>query len=97
MIKLDRLVTVLGGYGVELVVAAGRDAELRSVAMHDPIAATPTRGDVFLAVGVATAVRAVELAAAAEAVAVLVHADAAEEIRSAGERSEGIADRKSVV
>ncbi|WP_433868568.1 PucR family transcriptional regulator [Saccharopolyspora sp. CA-218241] len=91
MIKLDRLVTVLGGYGVELVVAAGRDAELRSVAMHDPIEATPTRGDVFLAVGVATAVRAVELAAAAEAVAVLVHADAAEEVRSAAERSEGVA------
>jgi len=53
MLKLDRLVNVLGGYGARLCWApASRDVELRSVAVHDPTDTRPSTGDVFLAVGV---------------------------------------------
>ena len=75
MVRLDRLVNVLGGYGTHLYSSpVARDVELRSVVLYD---ATDTRvlgGDLFLAVGVASVVRAVELAAAARAAVVMVRA-----------------------
>src|SRR5690606_27417804 len=37
MVKLDRLINVLGGYGAHVLgSAAVRDVELHSVVMHDP-------------------------------------------------------------
>ncbi|WP_017976337.1 PucR family transcriptional regulator [Actinopolyspora halophila] len=78
MVKLDRLITVLGGYGVRLAgTGAARETELRSVAMHDPTDDSPAVGDVFLAVGVESPERAAELAAAAHAVVVLLRGDSA--------------------
>ncbi|GHH63343.1 DNA-binding protein [Streptosporangium violaceochromogenes] len=73
MLRLDRLVNVLGGYGARLCCApASREVELRSVAVHDPADPRPATGDVFLAVGVDTAADAVRLARSARAAAVLV-------------------------
>lgn len=91
MLKLDRLVNVLGGYGARLCCApASRDVELRSVVVHDPTDPRPATGEVFLAVGVESASGAVRLARAAGAVAVLVHGSppldesALEQAREAG-------------
>ncbi|GAA4221216.1 hypothetical protein FHR32_005323 [Streptosporangium album] len=73
MLRLDRLVNILGGYGARLCCApASRDVELRSVVVHDPTDTRPATGDVFLAVGVDSAAGAVRLARAARAAAVLV-------------------------
>ncbi|KUP97006.1 PucR family transcriptional regulator [Thermobifida cellulosilytica] len=75
MIRLDRLVNVLGRFGVRLYCEPGaRETELRSVVTHDPTDPRPVGGDVFLAVGVADTAQAVALAAAANAVVVLVRA-----------------------
>ncbi|RCW39590.1 DNA-binding PucR family transcriptional regulator [Halopolyspora algeriensis] len=53
MVKLDRLVNVLGGYGARLCCAArSRETELRGVALHDPTEAAGDTEDVLLAVGV---------------------------------------------
>ncbi len=71
MITLDRLVNVLGGYGV--VAALGdvpRSAELRTVVIPEP----DVSGDVLLAIGSASMTEAVRWARAAGAVAVLVRA-----------------------
>ena len=82
MIRLERLVTVLGGYGARSIGARiSPDAVIRSVALHDPTHTAPDQGDVFLAVGVAEAAGALAPALRAGAAAVVV--------RSAdGERSE---------
>ncbi|MGJ6967642.1 PucR family transcriptional regulator [Streptosporangium sp. G11] len=72
MITLDRLVNVLGGYGVRLCGHPGaRSTWLRSVAIPD---ATDhhVAGDVLLAVGTSSLAEAVQWAAAAKATAVLV-------------------------
>lgn len=75
MIKLDRLVNVLGSFGVRLYCdPRSRAMELRSVVTHDPTDPRPVSGDVFLAVGVESAAEAVTLAAAARAVVVLLRA-----------------------
>ncbi|MBA8826046.1 hypothetical protein FHX42_003412 [Saccharopolyspora lacisalsi] len=53
MIKLDRLVNVLGEYGARLYCAAGaRRTELRGVALHDPSETVGGVDDVLLAVGI---------------------------------------------
>lgn len=53
MIKLDRLINVLGGYGARLWCAPrSRQAELRGVAVHDPENPEPGTEEVLLAVGV---------------------------------------------
>ncbi|TCP47816.1 DNA-binding PucR family transcriptional regulator [Tamaricihabitans halophyticus] len=78
MVKLDRLINILGGYGARLIGAASaRDIEVRSVSMHDPTAPAPAIADAFLAVGVSELSHAVALAARAQSVVVLVrdHAD----------------------
>ncbi|MEV7009513.1 helix-turn-helix domain-containing protein [Streptosporangium sp. NPDC051022] len=73
MLRLDRLVNVLGGYGARLCHApASREVELRSVVVHDPTDTRPATGDVFLAVGVDSAAEAVRLARSARAAAMLV-------------------------
>ncbi|MGJ7908055.1 PucR family transcriptional regulator [Actinopolyspora sp. H202] len=91
MVKLDRLITVLGGYGVRLVgPRAAREVELRSIVMHDPTETSPAFGDVFLAVGVESSRRAVELAAAAHAVVLLLRSDldTDEELHRLGQQHE---------
>ncbi|MGW3470855.1 PucR family transcriptional regulator [Saccharopolyspora sp. NPDC000995] len=53
MVKLDRLINVLGGFGARLgTPPRSRSMELRSVALHDPADPTPGGEDVLLAVGV---------------------------------------------
>lgn len=75
MVRLDRLVNVLGGYGVRFHSApAARDIELRSVVVHDETDSRVLAGDVFIAVGVGSVARAVELAVSARAAVVLVRA-----------------------
>jgi hypothetical protein len=72
MITLDRLVNVLGGYGVRLCGRPEtRSAWLRSVAMPDATDRHVT-GDLLLAVGTSSIAEAVRWAAAARAAAVLV-------------------------
>ncbi|MFG3437359.1 PucR family transcriptional regulator [Nonomuraea sp. NPDC047897] len=92
MVRLDRLVNVLGGYGVRLCSGPGtRSTQLRSVAMPDE---TDSRvsGDVLLAVGAASVTEAVRWAVSARATAVLVRAgaEAEREAAAAGDR-EGVA------
>ncbi|HZU47089.1 MAG TPA: helix-turn-helix domain-containing protein [Mycobacterium sp.] len=70
MITLDRLVNVLGGYGVRLGWSSvPRATELRSVVIHED---RPAVGDVLLAVGAGSLREAVRWAASAHAVVVLV-------------------------
>ncbi|WP_166906917.1 CdaR family transcriptional regulator [Mycobacterium sp. DL440] len=75
MVTLDRLINVLGGYGVRLHTPASgpcpapRSTELRSVVMHEP---GQVIGDVLLAVGAGSVSEAVQWAKAARAVVVLV-------------------------
>jgi hypothetical protein len=73
MVRLDRLVNVLGGYGTRLCCCpVSRDVELRSVVVNDAADPRALVGDVFLAVGTESVAEAVRLAASARAVAVLV-------------------------
>ncbi|OEV12921.1 PucR family transcriptional regulator [Streptomyces nanshensis] len=77
MVRLDRMVNVLGGYGVRLSVCPpARTTELRSVVLPETVGGRPASGDVLLAVGARTAEEAVGWAEAARATAVLVRADA---------------------
>jgi hypothetical protein len=75
VVTLDRLINVLGGYGVRLRAPARgsrpapRSTELRSVVMHEP---GQVIGDVLLAVGAESVAEAVRWATAARAVVVLV-------------------------
>ncbi|MCA2242316.1 helix-turn-helix domain-containing protein [Mycobacterium sp. WUMAC-067] len=73
MITLDRLVNVLGGYGVRLRWSSvPRSTELRSVVVHEPSAERPVVGDVLLAIGAGSLDEAVRWAASARAVVVLL-------------------------
>src|SRR5699024_7559154 len=52
VIRLDRLLTVLGGYGARSIGARLRSEEMiRSIAVHDPTRSEPDQGDIFLAIG----------------------------------------------
>ncbi|MFG1825745.1 PucR family transcriptional regulator [Microbispora bryophytorum] len=87
MITLDRLVNVLGAYGVRLCGRPERrSARLRSVAMPDATDGRVT-GDVLVAVGAGSVTEAVRWAVAAQATVVLVRAGAetAREATVAGE------------
>ncbi|WNV85190.1 helix-turn-helix domain-containing protein [Umezawaea sp. Da 62-37] len=76
MISLDRLVNVLGGYGVRLACCPiSRSTELRSVVMREATDSQAVAGDVFLAVGAESVPAAVEWAVGARAGVVLVHGD----------------------
>lgn len=73
MITLDRLVNVLGGYGVRLRWSSvPRSTELRSVVVHEPPTERPVVGDVLLAIGAASLDEAVRWAASARAVVVVL-------------------------
>ncbi|BDB43170.1 MULTISPECIES: PucR family transcriptional regulator [Mycobacterium] len=72
MITLDRLVNVLGGYGVRLRWSSvPRSTELRSVVIHEAGPASPGFGDLLLAIDAASSAEAMQWAAAAHAVVVL--------------------------
>lgn len=78
MITLDRLVNVLGGYGVRLThCPVPRSVELRSVALPESVDGRIVRGDVLLAVGAAGPGDASAWADSAHAVVMLVHTDQA--------------------
>ncbi|WP_328709229.1 helix-turn-helix domain-containing protein [Microbispora hainanensis] len=90
MITLDRLVNVLGAYGVRLCGRPERrSARLRSVAMPDATDGRVT-GDVLVAVGAGSVTEAVRWAVAAQAAVVLVRAGAetAREAAVAGESND---------
>lgn len=73
MVRLDRLVNVLGGYGVRLVrCPVPRATELRGVVIPEGPGGEAVVGDVLLAVGAQSVAEAVRWAGAARAVAVLV-------------------------
>ncbi|KOV86279.1 CdaR family transcriptional regulator [Nocardia sp. NRRL S-836] len=73
MVRLDRLVNVLGGYGVRLCCCpVPRSAELRGVVLRDVTDDRAEVGDVFLAVGAGSVAEAVSGAVSARALVVLV-------------------------
>lgn len=76
MVTLDRLVNVLGSYGVRLChCPVPRSTELRSVVMHEPAQDRVVSGDALLAVGARSIKEAMRWAAQARAVAVLIRGD----------------------
>ncbi|MBB4908523.1 PucR family transcriptional regulator [Actinophytocola algeriensis] len=94
MVRLDRLVNVLGGYGLRLSrCPVPRSTELRSVVLHEQANGRPVVGDVLLAIGAASVGEAVRWAAAARASVVLVRDSAAEE----GASEEGAAEDEQPV
>jgi hypothetical protein len=93
MVRLDRLVNVLGGYGVRLCCCpVPRSAEVRGVVLHDATDPQAVQGHVLLAVGAGSVAEAVEWAVSARALAVLVRggAEVEREAASVGE-SRGVA------
>ncbi|WP_101949410.1 CdaR family transcriptional regulator [Mycobacterium sp. 3519A] len=76
MVTLDRLVNVLGNFGVRLrFCPIPRSTELRSVILHERTENRVDVGDVLLGVGARTVKEAVRWAAAAHAVVVLFRGD----------------------
>lgn len=89
MITLDRLVNVLGGYGVRLRWSSlPRSTELRSVVIHEAAATRPVVGDVLLAIGASSVAEAVQWAASARAVVVLTR-DGASPVTLEGDLTAG--------
>lgn len=88
MVRLDRLVNVLGGYGLRLLrCPVPRSTELRSVVLHEQADGRTVVGDVLFAVGARSVDEAVEWATAARAAVVLVRAEPDETgPRNTGER-----------
>ncbi|ORW20695.1 PucR family transcriptional regulator [Mycolicibacter nonchromogenicus] len=85
MVTLDRLVNVVGSYGVRLrFCSIPRTTQLSSVVMHEVTGERVVVGDVLLAVGARSVKEAVRWAVAAKAVAVLVR-DAEDKTAFAGE------------
>ncbi|WP_190823261.1 PucR family transcriptional regulator [Saccharopolyspora pogona] len=84
MVKLDRLINVLGGFGARLgSPPRSRSTELRSVALHDPADPAPGGEDVLLAVGVEASGAAELLSAAHASVVVFRCADLDEQALAA--------------
>ena len=76
MVTLDRLVNVLGSYGVRLrFCPIPRSTELRSVVMHEVTEDRTVVGDVLMGIGARSVKEAVHWAAAARAVVVLIRGD----------------------
>ncbi|WP_409426749.1 PucR family transcriptional regulator [Mycobacterium sp. SMC-11] len=85
MVTLDRLVNVVGSYGVRLrFCSIPRTTRLSSVVMHEVTGERVVVGDVLLAVGARSVKEAVRWAVAAKAVAVLVR-DVEDKTSFAGE------------
>lgn len=77
MLSLDRLVNVLGGYGLRLSrCPVPRSTELRGVVLPEQSGGRTVAGDVLLAVGADSVEEAVRWASAARAAVVLVRDDA---------------------
>ena len=75
MVTLDRLVNVLGSYGVRLrFCPIPRSTELRSVILHEVTEDRTVIGDVLLGIGARSVKEAVRWAASAHAVVVLTRA-----------------------
>ena len=73
MVTLDRLVNVLGSYGVRLrFCPIPRSTELRSVILHEVTEDRTVVGDVLLGIGARSVKEAVRWAASARAVVVLI-------------------------
>jgi hypothetical protein len=73
VVTLDRLVNVLGSYGVRLrFCPIPRSTELRSVILHEVTDDRTVIGDVLLGIGARTVKEAVRWAASAHAVVVLI-------------------------
>jgi hypothetical protein len=73
VVTLDRLVNVLGSYGVRLrFCPIPRSTELRSVILHEVTENRTVLGDVLLGIGARSVEEAVRWAAAARAVVVLI-------------------------
>lgn len=73
MVTLDRLVNVLGSYGVRLrFCPIPRSTELRSVILHEVTDDRTVIGDVLLGIGARSVKEAVRWAASAHAVVVLI-------------------------
>jgi hypothetical protein len=73
VVTLDRLVNVLGSYGVRLrFCPIPRSTELRSVVMHEVTDDRTVVGDVLLGIGARSVKEAVRWAASARAVVVLI-------------------------
>jgi hypothetical protein len=73
MVTLDRLVNVLGSYGVRLrFCSVPRSTALSSVVMHEASGERPVVGDVLLAIGARSVKEAVRWAVSARAAVVLV-------------------------
>lgn len=73
MITLDRLVNVLGGYGVRLRWSSvPRSIELRSVVIHEAATKRTVIGDVLLAIGAGSLREAVRWATSARAVVLVM-------------------------
>ncbi|MFB9907823.1 PucR family transcriptional regulator [Allokutzneria oryzae] len=78
MVRLDRLVNVLGGYGLRLLrCPVPRSTELRSVVLYEQTAGRVLVGDVLLAVGACSVEEAVRWASIVRAAVVLVRDDVA--------------------
>jgi hypothetical protein len=76
MVMLDRLVNVLGGYGLRLLrCPVPRSTELRSVVLHERTGGRTVVGDVLLAVDASSVEEALRWAGAAHAAVVLVRGD----------------------
>ena len=89
VITLDRMVNVLGSYGVRLRWSSvPRSTELRSVVIHESAADRPVVGDVLLAIGAGSLREAARWAASARAVVVLTR-DGEEPITFDGDAGAG--------
>jgi hypothetical protein len=76
VVTLDRLVNVLGSYGVQLrYSSAPRATVLRSVVMYEAAEDRPVIGDVLLAIGARSLNQALRWAQRTQAVAVLIRGD----------------------
>ena len=90
MVTLDRLVNVLGSYGVRLrFCPIPRSTELRSVIMHEVTGDRPVVGDVLLGIDARSVKEAVRWAASAHAVVVLIRGD--DDDTAFGGADEGVA------
>ncbi|WP_396928147.1 PucR family transcriptional regulator [Mycolicibacterium sp.] len=91
MVTLDRLVNVLGNYGVRLrFCSIPRSTEVRSVVMHERTDDRTVVGDVLLGIGARSAKEAVRWAAAARAAVVLIRDDDEDDTAFSG-AAEGVA------
>ena len=91
MVTLDRLVNVLGSYGVRLrFCPIPRSTELRSVILHEVTDDRTVIGDVLLGIGARSVKEAVRWAASARAVVVLIRSGADDDTAFSG-AAEGVA------